>query len=388
MRQVLRLGIVSFLTDFSTEMILGILPLFIVNNLGASRSILGAIEGTAEFASYAFRMVSGVLSDKLGKRKIIVIVGYGLSAISKPFFAFSAGWLDAFAIRASDRIGKGVRTAPRDAMISDFVPEKISGKAFGVHRTIDQLGAVAGPIAAFALLQIIDIRGIFLLSLLPGAAAVIILIFFVKEKVIKNPSNSTIFSNIGTVVRRNKPFSLLLIITGIFGLGAFNFSYVLLKSSDLGVSEDMIPIVYAVINLTHAGIGIPSGILADKIGKEKVLIVGYLMFLVSIVFMIILSSNFLYSFLLASMFGLYMGISETVQRAIVPRYVTSELRGTAFGIYTLVLGAMFFVSNIVFGFLWDNYSLNAAGTYSMILTSIAIVGMILFSRKYAKQISN
>jgi MFS family permease len=384
MRNVVALGIVSFFTDFSTEMILGILPLFVVTNLGASRAILGAIEGSAELVSYAFRMVSGSLSDKIGKRKLFVLIGYGLSAVSKPFFAVSTGWLDAFVVRTVDRIGKGARTAPRDALIADSVSESISGRAFGIHRTIDQMGAIAGPIAAFALLQVIDIRGLFLVSLIPGIIAVIALIFFVKEIVPKTRSKTiSVFSNIVLIIKDNRPFCFLLVISGIFGLGSFNFSFILLKSSDLGISEGSIPIVYAVINVTHTAIGIPSGILADKFGKEKVLIIGYLLFALSALFMAVLSGNSHYAFLLAAIFGLYIGISETVQRAVVPKYVPSELRGTAFGIYNLILGASFFVSNVVFGYLWDNNNLGVAVTYSLVLALTAIIGMSLFVLKFS-----
>ena len=388
LRNVLALGLVSFFTDFSTEMVLGILPLFIVNNLGASRAILGAIEGSAELVSYAFRMVSGSLSDKVGKRKIFILAGYGLSTFSKPFFALSTGWLDAFVVRTTDRIGKGLRTAPRDALIADSVSESISGKAFGIHRTIDQIGAILGPIAAFSLLQIIDIRGVFFVSLIPGAIAVLLLILFVKEIAIKRGGHfkaGTIFSNIVTVMSNNKPFVLLIIISGIFSLGAFNFSFVLLKASELGMDNNLIPIVYAVINVSHTAIGIPSGILADKIGKEKVLIIGYSIFAVSTVLMAAISSaeNSIYAFVLAAIFGLYIGISETVQRAVVPRYVSSELRGTAFGVYNVVLGTSFFVSNVIFGFLWDNYNLNAAVLYSIVLTSAAIIGMFVFINRFS-----
>ena len=389
LRNVLALGLVSFFTDFSTEMVLGILPFFIVNNLGASRAILGAIEGSAELVSYAFRMVSGSLSDKVGKRKIFILAGYGLSTFSKPFFALSTGWLDAFAVRTSDRIGKGLRTAPRDALIADSVSESISGKAFGIHRTIDQMGAILGPITAFSLLQIMDIRGIFFVSLIPGAIAVLILILFVKEIAIKRGGHSKaatpIFSNIVTVMSNNKPFVLLIIISGIFSLGAFNFSFVLLKASELGVDNDLIPIVYAVINISHTAIGIPSGILADKIGKEKVLIIGYSIFAVSTMLMAAISSaeNSNYAFVLAAIFGLYIGISETVQRAVVPRYVSSELRGTAFGVYNVVLGTSYFVSNVVFGFLWDNYNLSTAVAYSIVLTSVAIIGMFVFINRFS-----
>jgi MFS family permease len=382
-RNVMALGIVSFFTDFSTEMVLGILPLFIVSNLGASRATLGAIEGSAELISYAFRMVSGSLSDKVRKRKIFILAGYGLSTVIKPFFSLATGWLDAFLVRAGDRIGKGLRTAPRDALIADSVYESSSGKAFGLHRTIDQMGAIAGPIAAFGLLQIMDIRGIFLISLIPGAIAVIILIFFVKEVAIKKLTNATtMFSNIGCIIKGNRPFVILLLIAGVFNLGAYNFSFVLLRASDLGIEENFIPIVFAIINIAHTVIGIPSGILADRIGKEKVLILGYAVFAISSLFMITLTGNFIYAYIIASVFGIYIGIAETVQRAVVPRYVSSELRGTAFGIYNLILGTSFFVSNVIFGYLWDSYNLSIAILYSLVLASTAIIAMFTFIKKY------
>src|SRR5215203_400231 len=361
LRNVVSMGFVSFFTDFSTEMILGILPLFIVNNLGASRAILGTIEGSSELISYVFRLFSGSLSDKLGKRKIFVLIGYGISTVIKPFFASSTSWLDAFVIRATDRIGKGIRTAPRDALITDSVSESISGKAFGIHRTIDQTGAIVGPIAAFALLALMDIRGIFIVSLLPGVVVVIILIFFVKEVSARRKDSDTLTS-MKTIM-----FS--------------NFRSVL-KASDLGIGKDVIPLVYAVINISHTIIGIPSGVLADRIGKEKVLIIGYFMFIVSAMLMIGLSGNSHYAYVLAAIFGLYVGISETVQRAVIPKYISSDLRGTAFGLYNVVVGTSFFISNITFGFLWDNYNLSTAISYSIIFTSTAIIGMFAFVKKY------
>ena len=382
MRNVTALGLVSFFTDFSTEMVLGVLPLFIISTLGASRAILGAIEGSAELTSYAFRMVSGSLSDKVGKRKVFVLAGYAASTASKPFFAGAAGWIDAFLVRTGDRIGKGLRTAPRDALIADSVPESKAGRAFGIHRTIDQMGAIVGPVVAFALLQVVDIRGVFLISLIPGAIAVMILIVFVKEVAMKRRANTTMFSNIGSLIKKNRPFLLLLIISGLFSLGAFNFSFILLRASDLGVQKDMVPLVYAVINIAHAAIGIPSGIVADKIGKEKMLIIGYAVFAISAILMITLSGNVLYAYVIAVVFGLYAGISETVQRAVVPRFVAPELRGTAFGLFNLVIGSCFFVSNVIFGFLWDNYSLSASALYSLIFTVAAGIAMFFFVRKY------
>lgn len=385
-KNVLMMGLVSFFTDFSTEMVLGILPLFIID-LGASRAILGAIEGSAELVSYGVRMISGTLSDKIGKRKIFVLAGYAASTISKPFFAAASGWLDAFAVRTGDRIGKGLRTAPRDALIADSINEKSAGRAFGIHRTLDQMGAIVGPVVAFALLQFIDIRGIFIASLIPGAIALAILVFLVKEVAIKKRANNTLLSNIRIVVKGNVPFTLLLLIAGVFSLGAFNFSFILLRASDLGVQTNLIPIVYAVINIAHALMGVPSGALADRIGKEKVLVIGYSIFLISTILMILLSGNAVYAYILATVFGVYMGISETVQRAVVPRYVSPELRGTAFGLYNLVVGVCFFISNILFGFLWDNYGLAAATSYSIATTAASISGMLIFVSKYMKNVN-
>ena len=389
MRNVTALGLVSFFTDFSTEMVLGVLPLFIISSLGASRAILGTIEGSSELTSYAFRIVSGSLSDKIGRRKIFIIAGYGLSTITKPFFAASSNWIDAFVVRFGDRLGKGLRTAPRDALIADSVQESRAGRAFGLHRTIDQIGAILGPVATFALLQFIDIRGIFLLSLIPGAIALLILVFFVKEVALKRSTTSTrttMLSNIHHVIKDNRPFVLLLIITAIFGIGAFNFSFILLRASDLGIADALIPLVYVTINIAHTVIGIRANFLADKVGKEKVLIVGYSLFAISTALMVLISDNALYTYMLAAIFGLYMGISETVQRAVVPRYVISELRGTAYGLYYVVLGITFFAANVVFGFLWDNYSLNIAVYYSMIVTIAAILGMLIFIRRFSLSI--
>ena len=383
-RNVLYLGLVSFFTDFSTEMILGVLPIYLVNNLGISRALLGVIEGSSELTSYVFRMISGSLSDKFRKRKIFVIIGYGLSTISKPFFVVASSWFDAFIVRTMDRVGKGVRTAPRDALIADSVSESISGKAFGIHRTIDQIGAIVGPLAAFAILQSMDIQAVFLLSLIPGAIAVIILVFYVKEVAIKKlGSSTTIFGNIKGLLKENQPFVILTVITGVFSLGAFNFSFILLRASELGVDQTLIPIVYAVINVAHTIIGIPAGILADKIGKEKVLLLSYGIFLVSSLLMVVSISNISYAYFLAAIFGLYVGISETVQRAIIPKYISTELRGTAYGVYSLVTGVCFFASNITFGFIWDNYNIDMAVVYSVSLSLSAIIGMIVFIKRYS-----
>lgn len=381
MRNVTMLGIVSFFTDFSTEMIAGMLPSFTVTELGASKAILGGIEGSAELVSYAFRLVSGSLSDRFRRRKIFILLGYGLSTISKPFFSVSFNWIDVLVIRISDRVGKGVRTAPRDALISDSVTETTSGKAFGIHRTLDQTGAIAGPIAGYALLQVFNVRDIFVLSLIPGIIAIIILVFFVKEVIGKDITKG-MQRNFYYLLKQNKPFTILLVITGIYSLGAYNFSFILLKSLDLGVIESSIPLVYAAINITHTAISIPAGIIADRIGKEKILILGYGVLLISSSVMVLLSGNFLYAFVIALIYGIYVGITETVQRAVLPRYADSNVRGTAYGLYNLVIGVGFFIGNILFGYFWDVYSLGVAISFSSIFVASAMIGMTVFIKKF------
>ena len=304
LKNVFYMGLVSFFTDFSTEMVMSVLPLYIVKDLDLSRTILGAIEGSGEFVNYIFRIPSGYISDKIRKRKILVIIGYGISTISKPFFIFVTTFADTITVRIIDRIGKGIRTAPRDALIVDSVDESNTGKAFGIHRTLDQIGAIIGPIFAFLILELFggNIQYIFLLSIIPGVISLFILIHFVKDKIIDRKIEEeivkiTFFSNLKNLFIENKIFVYLVIIIGVFSLGAFNYSFVLLKSTDLGVEQNFVPIIYAIINITHTAIGIPAGILSDRIGKEKVVIIGFLLFVISASINVIIQNKITFSIL-------------------------------------------------------------------------------------------
>ncbi|MGB9168940.1 MAG: MFS transporter [Nitrososphaeraceae archaeon] len=382
------MGLVSFFTDISTEMVSSVLPLYIIKDLDLSRTILGAIEGSGDFVNYIFRIPSGYISDKIGKRKILIIIGYGISTVSKPFFIFVTSFLDTIIVRISDRIGKGIRTAPRDALIADSIDQSISGKAFGIHRTLDQIGAIIGPLFAFLILELFqNIQYIFLLSIIPGIISLFILIYFVKDKLHTNTNskkaltNITFFSNLQILFIENKTFVYMIIILGIFSLGAFNYSFVLLKSSDLGVEQSFIPIIYTIINITHTIISIPSGILSDRIGKERVLIIGFLLFIISTIFMYFSDiNNIIYIISIPLIYGLYVGISETIQRALISKYVSQQNRGTAFGFYGLIVGVCLLIGNITFGFLWDNYDINIALLYSISLSTLAIIFMFGFIR--------
>jgi MFS family permease len=377
-RNIFALGFVSFFTDMSSEMVFSLLPTFLLGLPGSSRAILGFIEGTAEALSYALRAVSGIFSDKFRKRKLFVIVGYGVSNAVKPLFAIARAPLDVFVIRVSDRVGKAVRTSPRDVLLSESVSEKRRGAAFGLHRALDQTGAIVGPVIASTALLVLGftIRDVFWLSLIPGTIALLIILFVVKERVGKAVGEFQLRAGIKAVLQGN--FSRLLITVGIFSLGAFNFSFVLLNAQEAGIVDSFIPLVYAAVNVAHVAIAIPAGVLSDRIGKEKVMILGYSVFLSSVMLMLFLPINGFSAFLVAVFYGAYFGIIETVQRALIPEYVDRNLRGTAYGIYYLIVGSAFFVSNAVVGSLWEYFGSLIASTYSIITSIIAITFMILF----------
>lgn len=379
-QNVYRLGFVSFFTDISSEMVFSILPVFILGLPGGSASMLGLIEGIAESLSYILRAVSGVLSDKLRHRKIFILIGYGISNIVKPLFATASTITDALIIRVSDRVGKGIRTAPRDALISDSASKDRQGEAFGLHRTMDQTGAIIGPLTATAVMVYLGwtVKDVFWLSILPGSIALLIILFGVKEIVRDSTVDFRFLQGLGEVLQGR--FLLLLGLVAVFSLGAFNFSFILLNACEMGVSDALIPVVYAVVNLTHTLIAIPAGKLADRIGKERVLTLGYGAFLLTTLLLSSLPCAVYSAYIVAATFGIYMGMVETVQRALIPGYVDSGLKGTAYGVYYLVVGTCFFIANTVVGRLWEAQGLGISTLYSGVLASIAILGMTLFNR--------
>jgi MFS family permease len=375
MKNVANLGIVSMFTDISTEMILGVLPIFVVTQLGATKELLGLMEGAADFLNYMFRVFSGAISDRVGRRKPLVFLGYGLSTFAKPLFALVTSWSGAFVVRLADRAGKGVRTSPRDALISESVKEVKSGTAFGLHRSADQVGAVVGPVLAFLLVPLFGFRGIFWISLIPGALSLIVLIFFVQDRI--RPKNSTpVFKNVGSVLTRR--FKIFLLVMGIFALGAYNFAFVLVEASTLGVSSDTIALVYAALNVATILVGFPSGFLSDRFGKDRILVVGFGLFFVASLAGVMATEGVFLAFGIAFIYGAYIGISETLQRAFVPSFVSAELKGTAYSVYYLVIGICSLIANVLFGVLSDHFSMSAAFTYSLVTSSAGILGMLAF----------
>jgi MFS family permease len=352
-QNVVRLGLVSFFTDVSSEMVFSILPMFIIGLSGGSVAVLGLIEGLAESLNYILRAVSGIISDRFRKRKLFILLGYSVSNIAKPFFAAAVSITDALIIRVVDRIGKGIRTAPRDALISDSVYESRRGEAFGLHRALDQSGAIIGPLTATLVMVFLGwrVRDVFWLSLLPGTMALLIILFGVKEIVGSQNGELKFLAGIREVVKGR--FLWLLGIVCLFSLGAFNFSFILLNARKVGIGDALIPLVYMVVNVTHTLVAIPAGKLADKVGKERVLVLGYGVFLVS-------------TFLLSSM-----------PMIVASAYVVAA---TAYGIYYLAVGISFFVANTVVGSLWESQGIWASSLYSGTLATIAILGMLIYNR--------
>ena len=377
-KNVRNIGFVSFFTDVSSEMIFGILPLFIIDDLGAGKALLGIVEGMGEAVGYGTRTISGTISDKMGKRKPLILLGYGLSTLTKPFFAVSASWTHVLGIRITDRVGKGIRTSPRDALLADSVEPVNLGKAFGLHRTMDQAGAIIGPLIAFGLLYYFEVRDIFWFSLIPGGIALVILVRYVKEIRI-TPKKQSVLSNFREVLHGK--FLIFLLIMVVFSIGAFNFSFVLVKSSELGLEKNFVPLVYVMINIMHTLIGIPTGVLVDKIGAEKVLLISFGLFVLTSMIGYFETEYILAGFVMAAIFGLHHGMTITAQRTMVSRYASEQLRATAFGVYYLFVGLSFLVANITFGFLWEAFSSQTAFEYSIATSLIGIVLLFGFILK-------
>jgi len=374
-QNVVRLGYVSLFTDVSTEMILGVLPVFIVQGLGATAAILGLIEGLAEAVNYAFRVVAGILTDRIGRKKPLVLIGYGLSTLAKPLFAVTTSWGQAFGVRVIDRAGKGTRTSPRDALISDSIKRAQAGKGFGLHRSLDQIGAVLGPLFAFAVIPFIGIRGVFWVSFIPAGLALIILVFFVRDRR-RSGGKQSPFRNMKMTL--NRDFVFLLAFLGVFAVGAYDFSFILLKAGALGMPGNDIPLVYAVLNVATVVLGLPAGILADKAGKLPMLCVSYILFLITSTAGILIGGNALYAFPIAFLFGSYLGVSDTVQRALIPDFTRPQLKGTGYALYYMLIGACSFIANTVFGFLWTNSSPATAFQFSVATATAGIIALLTF----------
>ncbi len=376
-RNVKALGFVSLLNDAASEMIYPLLPIFLISVLGAGPGALGVIEGIAETTASLLKLFSGWISDKLKKRKFLILIGYSLAAFGRPLISVTIAWWQVAVIRFIDRVGKGVRTSPRDALISLSTPENIRGKSFGFHRAMDHTGAIIGPVVAMVLLKYgMSLKNIFLWALLPGIITVIIVIFFVREKRVISESKKVDFKL--SVLSRN--FKTYLFIIILFTLGNSSDAFLILKAKDTGIPIALIPLLWIVLHFVKMSTSIPGGVWSDKIGRRRVIVTGWMVYaLIYLGFGF--SSNIWQIWGLFALYGIYFGLTEGVGKAFVSDLVTKEFHGTAFGFYHLAVGIAAFPSSVIFGFIWQRFGSLTAFTYGAALAGFASILLLSLVRE-------
>ncbi|OYV74113.1 MAG: MFS transporter [Gemmatimonadetes bacterium 21-71-4] len=374
-RNVVALGLVSFFTDVSSEMIYPLLPLFLTMTLGASAAFVGAIEGTAESISALLKLASGWWSDRVGARKPFVLVGYVIASVTRPLIAIAQSATQVLAIRVGDRVGKGLRNSPRDALIADSVDPSIRGRAYGFQRAWDNAGAMVGPLVAFGLLQWegLTMRHVFWLALVPGAIAVAVVIWGVRE-VPKRVASS------GAPLDLSQPmggrFWAFMAVIFVFTLGNSTDAFLLLRARQLGVPISLMPIIWALLNGVKTVTNTPGGALSDRIGRKPTLVIGWL-FYAAVYLAFAHASRQWHAWALFAVYGLYFGFSEGAERALVSDVVPAERRGTAFGWFNLAVGLGALPASLIFGEIWDHVGPGAAFTLGASLALAAAVGIVL-----------
>jgi MFS family permease len=355
-RPVFVLGIVSFLSDVSSEMVYPLVPLFLTSTLGAPLVAVGLIEGLAEGAASLFKTAGGWLSDRLGVRRPLVIAGYALSAASKPLMAAAYVWPVALLVRFGDRTGKGIRTAPRDALVADVTPPEFRGRAFGFHRAADTLGAVTGPMAALALLAAFDdsFRLVFIVAFAPAVAGVALL-SLVRERppgAAETAAAASGWRDLGA------GFYVFLAVSLLFALGNSSDAFLLLRAKNVGLGNTEVVLAYVVFNLVYATVAMPAGIASDRLGRRGVIGLGFGIF-AAVYAGFGLAGGGAAIWPLFAVYGLYMAMTEGVGRALVVDFVPAERRATALGLYQGAMGAMILLSSVIAGALWDVVSPSA-----------------------------
>jgi MFS family permease len=355
-RNVVVLGLVSLLNDGASEMIYPLLPAFLTSVLGAGPAALGIIEGVAEATASLLKLFSGYVSDRFKKRKGWIVAGYSISNVIRPLIALTTSWMQVLVLRFSDRVGKGLRTSPRDAIIADSTPPAYRGMAYGFHRAMDHSGAVVGPLAATALLLVFhdDLKTIFLLSFIPGLFAVTMLLAGIREKRVDGrvqmPQAGFNFrSALGAMPPTYQRYLLVVL---LFTLGNSTDAFLLLRAQKLGVPVTLLPMIWVVLNIVKMGFSVPAGILSDRIGRRTVIVAGWVVYaLVYAGFG--LASQYWQAWALFAVYGIYFGLTEGVEKALVADLAPSHLRGSAFGLYHLVVGAGAFPASLLFGVVWQ-----------------------------------
>ena len=368
------LALTSLFSDISTEMLYPILPIFLTDTLRANGTIVGLVEGIAEATQNIVQGFSGWLSDKIQKRKPLAVIGYSLAAISKTLIGFSVVWPQVLGARFLDRFGTGTRSAPRDALIAASSDEKNRGKAFGLEGFGDNLGAFLGPIIAVILLFSLhlQIRYIFYLAIIPGALAVIMIIF-VKEKSIAIKSKSKLDLNIRNFTPQ---YWRYLIVTLIFGIGNSSNSFLILQTKNIGVPITITILIYAALNLVAALISYPSGALSDKFGRKYILLFSFLIFFITYAGFAFTKNIFLIGALFC-LYGLFQGIYRTIGKSMAADFTPSELRASGIGWFSTTVGISGLIASLIAGQIWDKINHQTVFLYGAVAAIIGSIALLL-----------
>jgi MFS family permease len=348
------LGLVSLFMDTSSELIHSLLPVFLVGTLGASAAFVGLVEGVGEATAAITKVFSGWLSDRLGKRKLLAALGYGGAALTKPIFALAVTPYEVLAARFIDRVGKGVRGAPRDALVADVTPPEVRGAAFGLRQALDTIGAFAGPLLAMGLMVLLanDIRAVFWWSLVPGAMAVLLLVLVVKEP--KHTAARPARAPIGwrELGRLGRPFWIVVAVGALFSLARFSEAFLILRVRNIGLGLALIPLVLIVMNVVYAASATPAGAISDRLDRRLVLAGGLVVLIASDV-VLALSRSVPGALAGVALWGLHLGLTQGLLSALVADAAPEDARGTAFGVFNLISGLALLAASGLAGLVWD-----------------------------------
>ncbi len=380
-RNVVALGVVSFLTDVSGEMIYPLLPLFLTQYLGASAAFLGLLEGAAESVSAFLKLLSGIISDRVKDRTRWILGGYTLSSISRPLMGLAQGPWAVFFIRLSDRVGKGIRTSPRDALIADTTDPALRGKAYGFHRAMDHAGAVVGPLLATMILLFFlkDLRKLFLLAAIPAALSVLVIVFYVKEAARREPVSKPFSWNTFLTLPRGK-LRIYLVILFLFLLSNASDAFILLRLTDIGIAPVLVPLLWTALHIVKTLTTMPFGMLSDRLGRRKVILAGWVLYAVIYAgFGFARAPSFVC--LLFMIYGCFYGLTEGTEDALMADLAPSGERGRAFGWYNFVLGAALLPANLLFGYLWKTRGAPSAFFTASGIAGVAALFLFIFIRR-------
>jgi len=381
---VFLLGIVSLLNDVSSEMVYPLLPIFLTSVLSAKTTFIGVIEGIAETTASILQIFAGWLSDRWAVRKPIVVFGYSLSSLARPVLSIVKAPWHVLIIRFADRFGKGMRGAPRDAIVADSTPEEFRGRAFGFHRALDNLGAAIGPILATALLFALKenyekLRLIFFLASIPALLSLFALIFVRERKPERKEGAPPVKLTLRPFDQR---FKLFLLIVIIFTLGNSSDAFLLLRAKNIGISLSLIPMLWFALDMTRTLFSMPAGIISDRVGRRYVIVLGWLIYALTY-FGFAFSSQPIHIWLLFILYGFYYSLTEGTERAFIADLVPSELRATAYGIYRFAIGVGAFPASVIFGAIWQWKGPISAFTFGAslaFLASILLLALVKESR--------